>query len=113
MGPRESFHMTPEEFRRHGRAVVDWIADYWERVERLPVLSMVQPGDILAALPASPPIDGEPFEALLHDIDSVILSGLTPGNRPTSSRSSRPTRRVRPSLASSSRPASVCRGCSG
>ena len=77
MGPRESFHMTPEEFRRHGRAVVDWIADYWERVERLPVLSMVQPGDIRAALPASPPIDGEPFEALLHDIDSVILSGLT------------------------------------
>jgi len=39
-----SFHMTPGEFRRYGRAVVDWIADYQERVETFPVLSQVQPG---------------------------------------------------------------------
>ena len=37
-------HMTPEEFRRHGRDVVDWIADYMERVETLPVLSQVAAG---------------------------------------------------------------------
>ena len=41
--------MTPEDFRRHGRDVVDWIADYMERVEKLPVLSRVHPGDIRAA----------------------------------------------------------------
>ncbi|MBZ5587903.1 MAG: aspartate aminotransferase family protein [Acidobacteriia bacterium] len=69
--------MTPEEFRRHGRAVIDWIADYWERVERLPVLSQVRPGEIRAALPASPPTEGEPFETLLHDVESVILPGVT------------------------------------
>jgi aromatic-L-amino-acid decarboxylase len=69
--------MTPDQFRRHGRAVVDWIADYWERVERLPVLSQVRPGQIRAALPPSPPTEGEPFEALLHDVDSVILPGVT------------------------------------
>ncbi len=34
-----SYHMTPDEFRRNGRAVVDWIADYYERVEQFPVLS--------------------------------------------------------------------------
>ncbi len=44
-GP-EGFHMTPEEFRRRGRAVVDWIADYQERVECLPVLSRVVPGEV-------------------------------------------------------------------
>ncbi len=36
MQEEKSFHMTAEEFRRHGRAVVDWIADYWQRVESLP-----------------------------------------------------------------------------
>jgi aromatic-L-amino-acid decarboxylase len=77
MREEKSFHMTAEEFRRHGRAVVDWIADYWQRVESLPVLSKVQPGEIRAALPCSPPIDPEPFENVLRDVDSAILPGVT------------------------------------
>ena len=83
MDPRDDFHMTPAEFRRNGRAVVDWIADYWERVERLPVLSQVEPGRVRAALPQSPPDEGEPFDALLRDIDSVILPGLTHWQSPS------------------------------
>jgi aromatic-L-amino-acid decarboxylase len=71
------FHMTPEEFRRYGRAVVDWIADYQERVESFPVLSQVQPGEIRAALPPEPPQQGESFEAILADVDEVILPGIT------------------------------------
>ena len=47
-----SFHMSPEEFRRWGHAVVDWVADYQRRVESLPVFSRVQPGQIRASLPA-------------------------------------------------------------
>jgi aromatic-L-amino-acid decarboxylase len=77
MQEEKSFHMTAEEFRRHGRAVVDWIADYWQRVESLPVLSKVQPGEIRAALPSSPPVDGEPFESVLRDVDAAILPGVT------------------------------------
>ena len=77
MEPVESFHMTPEEFRRHGRAVVDWIADYWGRVEGLPVLSRARPGEVRAALPAAPPADGEPFESLLRDVDRILLPGIT------------------------------------
>ena len=69
--------MTPEEFRRHGRAVVDWVADYLERVGDLPVASTVAPGEIRAALPPSPPEHGEPFEAMLRDVSDVILPGLT------------------------------------
>jgi aromatic-L-amino-acid decarboxylase len=70
-------HMSPDEFRRHGRAVVDWIADYMDRVEELPVLSQVAPGDIRAALPASPPDAGEPFEQMLTDVDEILLPGVT------------------------------------
>jgi aromatic-L-amino-acid decarboxylase len=73
----KSFHMTPDEFRRYGHAVVDWIADYQSRVESLPVLSQVKPGEIRAALPPQPPIKGEPFEAILGDMNRLILPGVT------------------------------------
>ena len=70
-------HMTPEDFRRHGRDVVDWIADYMERVEKLPVLSRVRPGEIRSALPAEPPRKGELFEVMLEDVDRILLPGIT------------------------------------
>ena len=77
MSQSPSFHMSPEEFRQHGRAVVDWIADYYQKVESLPVLSPVQPGQIRSWLPPDPPLQGEPFEAILRDVDRVILPGIT------------------------------------
>jgi aromatic-L-amino-acid decarboxylase len=73
----DSFHMTSEEFRRYGRAVIDWIADYYERVESFPVLSQAQPGEIRAALPAEPPERGEAFDEFLQDVDRIVLPGLT------------------------------------
>jgi aromatic-L-amino-acid decarboxylase len=69
--------MTPDEFRRHGRAVVDWIADYYERIESFPVLSQVEPGQIRASLPVHPPQEGEKFESILGDVEKLILPGLT------------------------------------
>jgi aromatic-L-amino-acid decarboxylase len=69
--------MTPEEFRRHGRAVIDWIADYYERVETFPVLAQVRPGQIRATLPSEPPLHGEPFETILGDVAKRILPGIT------------------------------------
>ena len=72
-----SFHMTPDEFRKYGRAVVDWIADYYEKIEEFPVLSRVKPGDIRKALPPSPPMDPEPFEDVLKDVGERILPGIT------------------------------------
>jgi aromatic-L-amino-acid decarboxylase len=74
---RDGFHMTPEEFRRHGRALLDWIADYWERVASLPVQSRVAPGEIRAALPPAAPEHGEPFERVLADLETKILPGVT------------------------------------
>lgn len=72
-----SYHMSPEEFRRQGRAVVDWIADYLERVETLPVQSQVKPGDIRASLPPAAPEQGEPFDRILDDVNRLILPGIT------------------------------------
>ncbi|MFZ1917391.1 MAG: pyridoxal-dependent decarboxylase [Terriglobales bacterium] len=72
-----SSHMSPEEFRRYGHAVVDWIADYHSRIESFPVLSRVQPGEIRAKLPAHPPAKGETFDNILSDIERIILPGLT------------------------------------
>ncbi|HEY5176559.1 MAG TPA: pyridoxal-dependent decarboxylase [Terriglobales bacterium] len=77
MPPEKSYHMTPEQFRQHGRAVVDWIADYYERIETLPVLSQVEPGQIRRALPTQAPAEGETFAAILQDISKVILPGVT------------------------------------
>jgi aromatic-L-amino-acid decarboxylase len=75
--------MTPEEFRTYGRKVVDWIADYYERIESFPVLSQVTPGAIRAALPADPPEQGEPFADVLADLDRVILPGITHWQHPS------------------------------
>ena len=77
MSQEKSFHMTPEEFRRYGHAVVDWIADYQSRVESLPVLSQAKPGQIRASLPADAPLHGEPFDAVLKDVERLILPGVT------------------------------------
>ena len=69
--------MTQEEFRRHGYAMVDWIADYYSRVESFPVLSQAEPGQIRASLPVHPPQKGEPFEDMLRDVEKLILPGIT------------------------------------
>jgi aromatic-L-amino-acid/L-tryptophan decarboxylase len=72
-----NFHMTPEEFRRRGHEVVDWLAKYFEGIESFPVLSRVEPGQIRGSLPAKPPAEGEPFVAMLRDVEKLILPGIT------------------------------------
>ena len=69
-------------FRDDGVAAVDWVASYLERVGELPVLARVEPGEIRAALPASPPERPEPFSALLRDLDEILLPGLTHSQSP-------------------------------
>jgi aromatic-L-amino-acid decarboxylase len=77
MPEEKSFHMTSEEFRRQGHAVVDWIADYQSRVESFPVLAQVKPGEIRSKLPPSAPEHGEAFDQILGDMERVILPGIT------------------------------------
>jgi len=77
MSEPKSFHMSPEEFRRQGHTVVDWIADYHSRVDTFPVLSRVNPGEIRSQLPPAAPQRGEAFEQILGDMERVILPGIT------------------------------------
>jgi len=77
MPESKNFHMSPGEFRRYGRAVVDWIADYYETIETFPVLSQVKPGQISDQLPDMPPETGEAFDRILKDVDDIILPGVT------------------------------------
>jgi len=69
--------MTPAEFRHYGHTVVDWITNYYEQIESLPVLSRVDPGQVRSLLPAHPPEYSEPFENILKDVTDLILPGLT------------------------------------
>ena len=80
MGPE---HMTAEEFRRHGHALIDWLADYYDNVEKYPVLSQVEPGWVRAQLPDVAPEQPEPFENILADLDSVVMPGVTHWQNPS------------------------------
>jgi aromatic-L-amino-acid decarboxylase len=74
--------MTPEEFRRAGHALIDWIADYRAGIEGLPVMSRVEPGEIKASLPTAPPRDAEPFDAILRDVSEKLVPGLSHWQHP-------------------------------
>jgi aromatic-L-amino-acid/L-tryptophan decarboxylase len=71
-----------EQFRRDGAAALEWAARYLERVRDLPVAARVTPGEIRARLPASPPERPEPFDAVLRDLDELLLPGITHWNHP-------------------------------
>lgn len=74
--------MSAEDFRRHGHQVVDWIANYLAHPERYPVLSQNKPGQLKEAVPTTAPERGEAMEAILADLDRVIVPGVTHWNHP-------------------------------
>ncbi len=84
--PEEQRHyfqdMSDPEFRRALAKVGDWVAKYRQRVDLLPVLSKVKPGEVRHALPAIPPLHGEPLENWLDDLDQIVVPGLTHWNHP-------------------------------
>jgi aromatic-L-amino-acid/L-tryptophan decarboxylase len=70
------------EFREFGHKLIDWVADYLESPERYPVLSTVQPRDIINGLPAHGPEQGETIEHIFEDFERIILPGITHWNHP-------------------------------
>ena len=71
------FHMTAKEFREHGYAVIDWVADYMEQVGNYPIVPAVAPGEIRSMLPAAAPEQPEPFADILRDVDEIVIPGIT------------------------------------
>ena len=74
--------MTPEEFRRHGYALVDWVAEYWSSLSGRRVTPDGPPGSTTAALAAAPPARGDGFAGLTDDLDWIIAPNLTHWQHP-------------------------------
>ncbi len=74
---------SKEDFRRFGHQLIDWIADYFERIDQLPVLAAIEPGDLKAKLPAVPPQQGEPMDQILADVDRLVVPALTHWSHPS------------------------------
>ncbi|MFT4626923.1 MAG: aromatic-L-amino-acid decarboxylase, partial [Myxococcota bacterium] len=75
--------MNAATFRTLGHRLVDWVADYWDRVESLPVRSPLAPGQVAARLPAAAPEAPDDWEAILADLDEVVVPGLTHWQHPS------------------------------
>jgi len=75
--------MDPDEFRRAGHQIIDWIADYLENTSRYPVLSTLKPGQLKSRIPDRPPETGEPFQEVFDDFKNLILPGITHWNHPS------------------------------
>jgi len=76
---------SPEEFRKQLHELADWVADFRQHIGSLRVApnpAVAGPGAILAALPAEPPEEGEPFEEILGDVDRVIVPGMVHWSHP-------------------------------
>ena len=70
-------HLTPDQFREQGYRMIDFIADYMSEIESYPVLSQVCAGDVYDSFPTNPPEQSESFEAMLNDVQDIIIPGLT------------------------------------
>lgn len=75
--------MSKEDFRRFGHELIDWVADYLDQVEDLPVMSQIEPGDLKAQLPVAPPQKGEAMEQIIADVDRLIVPALTHWSHPS------------------------------
>jgi aromatic-L-amino-acid decarboxylase len=75
--------MNKEDFRRFGHELIDWIADYFDGIDDLPVLAAIEPGHLKAQLPPAPPEKGEPMEQIIADVDRLIVPALTHWSHPS------------------------------
>ena len=71
------FGMSLPEFQRYAADAVEWLTDYYRRVDSFPVVSKLQPGDVVRSIPNAPPLQGEPFENILGDLNQKVLPGVT------------------------------------
>jgi aromatic-L-amino-acid decarboxylase len=74
--------MSAEEFRRHGKTLIDWIAAYLDDPRKYPVLASGRPGDLRHRLPATAPVEREPMEQILRDFDQLVMPMVTHWNHP-------------------------------
>jgi len=69
--------VSPDDFRRYGHQLIDWLADYHESLADRPVMAKTKPGEIRDALPSAPPEEPEDFRAVMGDLNRLVVPGLT------------------------------------
>ncbi len=74
--------MTPEEFRVAGHALIDWISDYRQQIDQLPVRAQVEPGEVRNGLAKTPPAQQEPLAAVMRDLEKIVVPGITQVQHP-------------------------------
>jgi aromatic-L-amino-acid/L-tryptophan decarboxylase len=74
--------VTPDEFRRLGHLLVEWVASYRENISKLPVMSQMKPGEVRRKFPSSPPQKREGLDHVVRDLDEIIVPGITHWNHP-------------------------------
>jgi aromatic-L-amino-acid/L-tryptophan decarboxylase len=74
---------TTTAFREAGHRLIDWIGDYFDRIDEQPVLARVQPGEIEAQFASAPSETGKPYDALIREFEQKILPGITHWNHPS------------------------------
>lgn len=74
--------MDSSMFRKYGHELIDWVADYLDAVDDLPVMSMIEPGTVRQQLPQNPPEKGQSMEEILSDFYTIVLPGITHWNHP-------------------------------
>lgn len=79
---KKNLDMPTDEFREVGKKLIDWSADYLDNLESFDVLPKINPGDVKAKLPKAPPLQSESFEAIINDLDNIILPGITHWQHP-------------------------------
>ena len=75
--------MDNSDFKKHAHEVLDWMADYFKKVESYPVKSPVKPNDIYKQIPDTAPTEGESFETIFDDFKKIIMPGITHWNHPS------------------------------
>ncbi len=75
--------MNPEEFRKIGHQLIDWIADYRAHIADLPVRSRLEPGEVRAQFPTTPPVHPESFDGIFEDLEKIIVPGLSLWQHPS------------------------------
>lgn len=80
---KNSFHMTSAEFRQAGKELIDWLADYYEQIEKYPVLAQVQAGQVRASLPGALPVSGRRFSEFFPEIAAKVMPGITHWQSPS------------------------------
>lgn len=68
--------MEADEFRRAGKEMIDYVADYLEDIRRRPVLPDVRPGYLRELIPDTAPATAEPWDDVMKDVERVIMPGV-------------------------------------